>query len=159
MSRPRELHVENGRLRAYPAASVDSLAEWSEVQVSPGETCLMQDGRHAMLRFAWNTDTPVTLRLFAGAEGETLLQLDPCGEMRLIREHSCKEEGVDRSAIVRKVELDADAAEVFLALDGSVIECAVNGQWLSGRVYPQENGAALYMETQRAMTVRTGSVK
>lgn len=159
MSLPRELHVENGRLWAYPADSVDSLAEWSEVQVSPGETCLMQDGRHAMLRFAWNTATPVTLRLFAGAEGETLLQLDPCGEMRLIREHSCKEEGVDRSAIVRKVELGTDAAEVFLALDGSVIECAVNGQWLSGRVYPQENCAAVYMETQRAMTVRTGSVK
>jgi len=159
MSLPRELRVRQGGLMAWPAANVDTLAEWTQVQVGPGETCLAQDGWRLMLRFRCRVDAPVTLRLFAGRTGETLLRLTPEGELTLDRQDSCVEAEVDRSAISHRVELPGGEAEVFLALDGSAIECAVNGQWLSGRVYPERENCGVYLVCSQPVTVRVGRVK
>ncbi len=38
--------------------------------------------------------------------------------------------------LVRQVPL-RDENEVFIAVDGSAVECAVNGRWISARIYPQ----------------------
>lgn len=155
MSLPRELHIEDGRLVARPAEEVNSLGSWEERRLQPGETCLARDGRHMMLRFACQVDEPVTLRLFAGPTGETLLRITPEGEVSLCREHACRDAQVDRAPITRQVNLPEGRAEVFLALDGSAVECCVNGKWLTARVYPEEENRSVYLTCARPMTVRS----
>ena len=159
MSLPRELHITDGRLTAWPVEDVDSLAEWQTVDIQPGETCLARDGRHLLLRMDVELQDAMELRLFAGDTCETLLRITPMGEISLHRERSGGGEQADRSAISRTVPMKDGRAEIFLALDGSAIECMVNGAWLSGRVYPDENCGGVYVQSRQAMTIRVGQVK
>lgn len=159
MSLPRELRIIGGRLTAWPVPGVDSLAEWHAVEALPGETLLAEDGRHLLLRMNVQLREALTLRLFAGETGETVLRITPEGEVSLNRERSCGDEGVDCSTISRRVSMADGRAEIFLALDGSTVECMVNGAWLSGRVYPAEENRRVMIETSRSVTVRVGMVK
>ena len=70
----------------------------------------------------------------------TIVHLARCGRRVLALESQRP------TAIRRTVALNGGRAEVFLALDESTVECAVNGQWLSGRVYPEEGCNRVWVE-------------
>ena len=53
----------------------------------------------------------------------------------LCRERSSLDARPSKQPIVRTVPL-REVNEVFIAVDGSAVEVAVNGRWLSGRIYP-----------------------
>jgi len=159
MSLPRELRIADGRLTAWPVEGVDSLAEWHAVEAAPGETLLAEDGRHLLLRMNVKLKDNLTLRLFAGETGETSLRITPEGEVSLNRERSCGDEGVDCSTISRRVSMADGRAEIFLALDGSAIECMVNGAWISGRVYQAEKDCRVYLVAHQPVAARVGVVK
>ncbi len=158
MSLPRELHIENGRLTAWPVDGVDSLGLWHSVEALPGETLLAEDGRHMLLRMKTKLDAPINLRLFAGEGCETLLRITPEGEVTLNRERSGGQQA-DHSTISRRFPVKDGYVELFLALDGSAVECMVNGAWLSGRVYPEEGAGRVYMACSQQAEVHIGLVK
>lgn len=159
MSLPRVLHVQGHRLIAQPLEDIDALADWHEVSLQPGETCLSTDGRQLLLRMTCTMTGPLTLRLFAGEEEETRLILAADGILTLDRSRSSRHAEITRTPITRSVSLPDGRAEVFLALDGSTIECAVNGQWLSGRVYPSAESRNVYLQCEQPVRVRIGQIK
>lgn len=80
---------------------------------------------------------PQTWTLHRAADGseETLLTLDADGTLSLDRSRSSLSEQPSKKPITRKVPLHM-VNDVFIAVDGSAVECMVNGKWLSGRIYP-----------------------
>jgi len=66
---------------------------------------------------------------------------------------------VDCSTISRRVSMADGRAEIFLALDGSAIECMVNGAWISGRVYQAEKDCRVYLVAHQPVAARVGVVK
>ena len=162
MSLPRLMHVEGSRLLAEPLPGVEALADWREITLQPGRTCLAEDGRRLLVRLRTQvTAAPLTVRLFASADGafETVLTLTPEGLLTLDRSHSCGDTDVCRTAIRREVALDGGTAELFLAADESTVECAVNGQWLSGRVYPGEECRRVLVECAAPAAGRIGRIR
>ncbi len=159
MSLPRQLHVQGDRLVAEPVEEMDSLAQWQSVEHPGGETLLAEDGRQRLLRLRCTVTDTLALRLFAGETEETLLTLSPQGELTLHREHSSTDEEISRTPISRVVELPGGQAEIFLALDHSTVECMVNGQWLSGRVYPQEDSRRVYLSCSDKVIVQVGLIE
>lgn len=159
MSLPRVLRVENDRLLATPPEAIESMAQWRRVTVQPGENCLAEDGRHMLLHLRCQVKDTLRLRLFVGGGEETLLTLTPQGMLTLDRSHSSRDEEICRTPITRQVRLANGETDLFLALDASTVECAVNGQWLSGRVYPGEKGRAVYLQCSAPAEVRVGWVK
>jgi len=57
------------------------------------------------------------------------------GTLLLSRLKSSLDERPSKRPNVRSVPL-RDVNDVFLSVDGSAVECAVNGRWLSARIYP-----------------------
>ena len=162
MSLPRLMRVEGSRLLADPLPGVEALADWRDVALQPGSTCLAEDGRRMMLQLrAQVAEGPLVLGLFASADGawETVLTLTPEGELVLDRSRSSAGEEICRAPIRRTVALDGGQAEVFLALDESTVECAVNGQWLSGRVYPGDGCSRVWVECAGAAEGRIGYIR
>lgn len=76
-----------------------------------------------------------TLHRSADGTEETVLSLGADGTLMLCRARSSLDTRPSRRPIVRTVPL-REMNEVFLSVDGSAVECAVNGRWLSGRIYP-----------------------
>ena len=162
MSLPRLMRVEGSRLLAEPLPGVDDLADWHEVTFQAGRTCIAENGRRMLLRLHASVENgPLVLRLFASADGrwETVLTLTPDGELTLDRSRSSVGEGICRTPIRRTVALHGGQAEVFLALDESTVECAVNGQWLSGRVYPGDGCSRVWVECAGAAEGRIGYIR
>lgn len=162
MSLPRLMRVEGSRLLADPLPGVETLADWRDVALQPGSTCLAEDGRRMMLQLrAQVAEGPLVLGLFASADGawETVLTLTPEGELVLDRSRSSAGEEICSAPIRRTVALDGGQAEVFLALDESTVECAVNGQWLSGRVYPGEGCSRVWVECAGSVEGRIGYIR
>ena len=158
MSLPRVLCLKDGHLDAQPAEEIDSLAEWTDLQVQPGETCLTQDGRRLLVRLQCNVKEKLRMRLFASESGGTMLTLSPQGVLTLAPERSRNAPDANCEPIARQVRLPRERAEIFLALDGSTVEVMVNGQWLSARVYPDETGAGVYLQTAEKVTVQVGRI-
>lgn len=159
MSLPRELRVQGDRLVAQPVEELCSLVQWQDIALQPGETLLAEDGRQLLLRLRCTLTDTLTLRLFVGEAEETQLTLTPQGELTLCRAHSSTDEEITRTPISRWVELPEGQVELFLALDHSTVECAVNGQWLSGRVYPGGNSRRVYLNGANEAAVQVGTFK
>lgn len=161
MSLPRLMHVKNGRLTMEPLPGVEGLAALREQEVFPGRTCLTDSGRRLLMWLECGRLTDdLRLTVFATPDGseETVLTLTSDGLLTLDRSKASLDEQASRTPISRRVELKEDTA-LFLALDESTVECAVNGQWLSGRVYPtREASAQVTLETSQPCRVRLGNV-
>lgn len=128
---------------------------WSGVMSLPRVLTLNADGLHAApipgaehmpgvrRQKIARSALPCTWTLHRSADGleETLLTLDADGMLTLDRSRSCRRAGPNVQAIRRRVPLHAEN-DVFLAVDGSAVECAVNGKWLSGRIYPEAEDTA-----------------
>ncbi|MGN0746525.1 MAG: glycoside hydrolase family 32 protein [Aristaeellaceae bacterium] len=151
MNLPRVLSVKDGYIHAGPLAEIWSLAR-ETAQVS---------GRHYVASLACpRSALPLTLTLLASPDGreKTNLTLTAEGALTLDRSASSLDSAPDKSPICRTVRLDGDV-NLFLAVDGSAIECCVNGQWLSGRVYPTDGESGGFrVEAAGPVTVRLGEV-
>lgn len=140
MSLPRILHLSaEGDLRA---------ALWPELAARLEQAGPVGNGAalvHGMVRMRWTPkETPLRITLLATPDGAeaTVLTLDAKGMLTLERGKASLDAEAGREAIARQVPMDADEADVLLVVDASVVECCVNGAWLSGRVYPTRADAA-----------------
>lgn len=161
MSLPRVLRVEDGRLLAEPVPEVDTLADWRSVALDAGGGCISENARHAMVRFACQVTGPVTLRLLAspGGEEETRLVITPDGTAALERDRSSLRDEPVKTTVTRPVRLAEGRAEVFVAVDGTIVEACVNGEWLSARVYPtRADSTGLWLDLGCATQIRLGLV-
>ena len=152
MSLPRILSVKDGHLHAEPMREVWSLARETE-HVSGRHYLAALDCPRAAL--------PLTATLLASPDGRehTLLTLTADGVLTLDRAASSLDGAPDKSPISRRVRLGEDV-RLFLAVDGSAVECCVSGQWLSGRVYPTETGCGgLRVDAAGPVAVRLGEVE
>ncbi|MBQ8653923.1 MAG: glycoside hydrolase family 32 protein [Clostridia bacterium] len=151
MTLPRILSVRDDRLHAAPLDTVWTLAEEGEPR-----------GRHYLAQIRCAREVlPLQLTLHASPDGteKTVLTLDPEGVLTLDRSCSSWDEEPDKSPISRSVRL-REEIDLFLAADGSALECCVDGQWLSGRVYPShEQSGGLHVQAQGNVKMRTGVIR
>ena len=122
---------------------------WSGVMSQPRVLTLDADGLHAapvpgadrMLgveRFpVRREELPLRWTVCCSGEGAeaTTLYLDADGTLRLDRSRSSVDERPSKRPIVRCVPL-REVNDVLVAVDRSTVEVAVNGRWLSARIYP-----------------------
>ena len=158
MSLPRVLRVKEDRLLAAPVEGVDSLARWTTVYAAPGETCLTLHGRRLLVRMCCEVKEDVVFRLFAGEACQTTLTLTTRGDLLLDRSCSSTDARISRTPLSRTIPMPEGHAEIFLALDESTLECCVNGQWLSARVYPPEGCDGAYLISPVEAEVLVGEV-
>ena len=118
MSLPRVLTEDEDGLHGAPVPGAEKL---------PGVRC--ERVRREELPREW------TLHRSDDGSEETVLSLAVDGTLMLCRDRSSLDDRPSKKPIVRTVPLREDN-EVFIAVDGSAVECAVNGRWLSGRIYP-----------------------
>jgi len=118
MSLPRVLGLDAHGLCAAPVPGAEKLPGVRVEQVPK-----------ATLPMEW------TLHRSADGQEETILSLGADGTLMLCRDRSSLDDRPSKRPIMRTVPL-RDINEVFIAVDGSAVECAVNGRWLSGRIYP-----------------------
>lgn len=143
MSLPRLLSIQNGDLQALP------LPGW-ETRCAPAQAVPVDfpisAGQHFILRLRCPVaEAPLVITLLAAPDGseQTLLTLTADGVLTLDRSRSTQDTAPATTPIQRTVPLPDGQAEVFLCVDGTAIECMVNGRWLSGRVYPQLEDAGM----------------
>ena len=86
-----------------------------------------------MMRFI--PTLPHTWTIHDNGVERTLLTLTAQGMLTLDRSSSTLAESPNRQPIIRSVPVKV-VNDVFIAVDGSAVECMVNGKWLSGRIYP-----------------------
>ena len=130
MNLPRILSIRGDYVHAEPMASV-----WSMMQEKQAV-----EGRHFLAQICCKASAlPLRMELLASPDGreKTLLTLAADGILTLDRSISSLDEAADKSEISRKIRMNEDV-QLLLAVDGSALECCVNGQWLSGRVYPTD---------------------
>ena len=118
MSLPRVLSLDERGLRADPIPGAQALPGVRRMSVPK-----------AALPMEW------TIHRSEDGREETTLMLGREGTMLLNRLGSSLDERPSKRVIVRSVPL-WEENDVFIAVDGSAVECAVNGRWLSGRIYP-----------------------
>lgn len=116
MSLPRMLHINADGLCAKPVPGAEEMRGVQRMTVRP-------------------TELPKTWTLHDNGEERTLLTLTEAGVLTLDRSQSTLAEGPDKPPITRSVPVK-DVNDVFIAVDHSAVEVAVNGKWLSGRIYP-----------------------
>ena len=116
MSLPRLLHITEDGLCAEPVPGAEELPGVQRLTVSREEL-------------------PHTWTLHDNGEERTLLTLSADGVLTLDRSQSSLAEGPDKRPLTRSVPVK-DVNDVFIALDKSAVEAAVNGKWLSARIYP-----------------------
>lgn len=136
MSLPRLLSIKHGDLCAEP------LPGWQTL-VGPGVPMASGDalkaGQHFILHGKCRAELDsLTVILLSTPDGmeRTELTLTSSGMLYLGRSGSSMSSEPNKSAILRKVPLNESVVDFFLCVDGSALECMVNGHWLSGRVYP-----------------------
>lgn len=118
MSLARVLTLDADGLHAAPVPGAEKL---------PGVRC-EQVSRETLPK-EW------TLHRSPDGMEETILSLGADGTLMLCRERSSQDARPSKRPIVRTVPI-REVNEVFIAVDGSAVECAVNGRWVSGRIYP-----------------------
>lgn len=116
MSLPRILTRDAEGMHAAPVPGAEALPGVQRLQIS-------------------RTALPMTWTLYDNGQECTLLTLDADGNLTLDRSRSTLDELPSNKPIVRRVPI-RDVNDVFIAVDCSAVECAVNGRWLSGRIYP-----------------------
>ncbi len=149
MSLPRLLSLREGRVHAEPLPEV-----WAALKPTTGPV-----GRHFAVKLDVRRDAlPLSLTILASGDGreKTVLTLTEAGRLTLGLGQSSLSGAPDKSPIARDVSL-ARENELFLAVDGTSVECAVNGQWLSGRAYPtQADAGGLAVEGAGLLQARMG---
>lgn len=120
ISLPRLLSLNEDGLNAQPAPGLEAFNGVKRYTVSREEL-------------------PHTWTLHDNGEEFTTLTLTRDGMLNLDRTHSSLSPTVNRNPICRSVPVK-DMNDVFIAVDGSVVEAMVNGKWLSGRIYPTKQG-------------------
>ncbi len=147
MSLPRLLSLRKGRVHAEPLPEVRRVLAEPEGPV----------GRHFAARLAFRRAAlPLSLTMLSDGDGRerTVLTLSAEGRLNLDLSQSSLSGAPDKAPIARDVRL-GEENKLFLAVDGTSVECAVNGQWLSGRAYPtREDVGGLKVEA--AGPVQTG---
>lgn len=132
-----------------PECDMDSDKDWNGVMTQPRLLSIDGDGLCAspipgveempgVRSFTVNKDAlPAAWCIHQSLDGteETLLTLTPDGVLTLDRSHSSLSEKPLKTPLSRTVPI-REKNEVFITVDGSAVECAVNGRWLSGRIYP-----------------------
>ena len=122
---------------------------WSGVMSQPRVLTLDADGLHAapvpgadrmpgVERFSVRREElPLRWTVCCSGEGAevTTLELDADGTLRLDRSRSSVDGRPSKRPIVRHVPL-REVNDVLIATDRSTVEVAVNGRWLSARIYP-----------------------
>ena len=116
MSLPRILHITADGLCAQPVPGAREMAGVQQLQVLCEEL-------------------PKTWRIHDNGAEYTALTLSADGTLTLDRSQSSLAESPDKHAITRSVPV-LDVNNIFIAVDASAVEVAVNGKWLSGRIYP-----------------------
>ena len=141
MSLPRLLSIKRGNLCAEPLPGWRTMVG-EGVPVTADEP--MEAGRHFILHGRCRAELePLSVTMLATTDGmeQTELTLTTSGMLYLGRIGSSLSGEPNKSAILRKVPLNESTADFFLCVDGTALECMVNGQWLSGRVYPTREDA------------------
>ena len=162
MSLPRILTLENGDLMVRPLDTIDTLAaHWESHTLAPGKHHLTANGQHVLLHAAFDHLTkPLCWTLLAGEKEQTTLTLTPTGELTLTLTHASLDPAYGKAPLTRHVSLREKHNEFFLAVDGTVVECMVNGQWLTGRAYPVcEDSGNLWVEAGDEVRVSMGGVR
>lgn len=118
MSLPRILSIDGDGLHGEPVPGAEALPGVRRLQVAA-------DALPAQWVIHQSAD---------GAE-QTLLHLSADGVLSLDRSRSSLDERPSKQLLTRTVPVRAQN-DVFIAVDGSAVECAVNGRWLSARIYP-----------------------
>lgn len=134
MSLPRLLSLKEGRVLAEPLPAV-----WDALRETAGPV-----GRHFAARLDFcRTALPLSLTILASGDGQekTVLTLTAEGRLTLDLSRSSLSADPAKAPIARDVQL-AEENALFLAVDGTSVECMVNGQWLSGRAYPTRADAS-----------------
>ena len=137
MSLPRQLILApDGDLRAIPLPEIASLMENQRAQLLlAGDHTLTPDGRACILRIDLVLeDKPLIIDLPGGLQ----LTLTPDHQLTLT--------GAGEP-IRRTVPMTGTAAGMFIAVDGSTVECMVCGAWLSARMYPDDAPSPVVLHT------------
>lgn len=130
MNLPRLLSIRGDYAHAEPLESV-----WSMMQEKNDV-----EGRHFLAQVCCKVSAlPLQMEFLTSPDGRerTHLTLTADGVLTLDRSASSLDAAADKSAISRKIRMGEDV-QLLLAVDDSAVECCVNGQWLSGRVYPTD---------------------
>jgi beta-fructofuranosidase len=145
MSLPRLMTLDDdGDLHITPLPEALAIAtEWQAQQLSAGEHTLSGNAAHSFLRISGTITQPLTITMQTGDDEYSAITLTPDGTLTLDRSHSCADGQPNVSDITRCVPISGGRIDLFAAFDDTTIECCVNGRWLSGRVYPAGNAAAL----------------
>lgn len=146
MNLPRILSVKDGFLYAEPLQNV-----WTLMQ--PG-----RPERHFVAEVRFRQESlPMKVTMLCGQDDEeTVLLLDQAGSLVLDRSSSSRDTAPEKSPICRNVRLRTEN-RLFLSVDGTLVECCVNGQWLSGRVYPtDEKCGGFQVDAAGDVDVKTG---
>lgn len=146
MALPRVLTLREGRLHAEPPEELRAC-----LREVPAFT-----GRHGVARAAFRREAlPLTLTLLATPDHreQTVITLSREGLLTLDLSRSSLSDEPGKAPIARGVTLQ-ERSELFLAVDGTSVEVAVNGQWLSGRAYPtREDAGGLSLQSARPLDV------
>lgn len=156
---PRELTLRGGRLNMVPVPELESIRGahhhfadldlMSEMQVDVSGTALdfeiTFEGNLFGLRLACNPD---------GSEQTQVIYDNSANELRVNREQSSDQDGVDTHPEIAPHILDAgEALQLRILLDGSVLEIIANGRTsLTSRIYPS------HVESQGVLLFGTGKI-
>ncbi len=151
MNLPRILSIRDGYLHAEPLHEVWTMADTSAAP-----------GRHFVAEATFARENlPLTVTMLASEDKKehTMLTITAEGMMTLDRSQSSRDDAPDQSPIARSIRL-AENNELFLTVDGSALECCVDGQWLSGRVYPvDESCSGVQLQAAGQVELRIGVIR
>ncbi len=147
MTLPRELTIVDGDLWCLP---VDGWQKWVRpaqlLTVRQGQQITVDAGQHFILRMTVEAAACPFIRLMGAPDGTdgAMLLLKNEGEritMRLMNSIALPEGQRAYSPATRSAPVRDGKADIFLCVDGTTVECCVNGHWLSGRIYPRHERA------------------
>lgn len=156
MSLPRLLSIKDDDLHAELLPGWETMADTPVTLALSAGRVSAQAGQHFILRMRCRiAETPLVIRfLTSPSSGEvTELRVSPDGEACLVRDQSTTS-AEPCTAPIRRTVMLVEENDVFLCVDGTAVECMVNGRWLSGRVYPQAADAAKMEISSEAADVR-----
>lgn len=148
MTLPRRMTIIDGDLWCLPVDGWQTYAGQPQaLTVRQGQQLTVEASQHFILRI--NNIDPTNcpfIRLMSapdGTDGALLMLTAKDNEitMRLMNSIGSPDELRAYEPAMRTVPLKDGKADLFLCVDGTAVECCVNGHWLSGRVYPRHPNA------------------